>query len=204
MRIALPAAFIVVALACVLHVGGSMRAFLQALVAWMIFPICALALGIFVVWSLAAQARRRRRLCEMPPRLKRLHASRHTGPLALALALLLVGGAARAESPRSYPATVLSVHDGDTITALVDLGFDLQFHTSVRLAHLDAPELPTPEGFRSRDALKALVGGKPVVILSPGRDKYGRVLGTIFLGETNVNALLLQRGLAKPYEGGKR
>ncbi|MCC7518531.1 MAG: thermonuclease family protein [Verrucomicrobiae bacterium] len=208
MRAALFFTVVCVALACAVHLVGCEPQFAAgcAMLGAFVFPVGALAVVGFILVQLASQARRRR-----------LRRSSH---LTLSALAFLVGTAVRGSdgaSPsgmRSYPAQVLAVHDGDTITALIDLGCDLQFRTSIRLAHLDAPELPllrqgyggqaTHPGLRSRDALKALVLGQPIELRSPGRDKYGRVLGVIYVGTTNVNALLLQRALAKPYEGGKR
>lgn len=139
---------------------------------------------------------------------KRLGRTNHLTLLA-ALFLFAWGAAAHADE-RVYPARVLAVHDGDTVTADLDLGFDLTYRAVIRLHGLDAPELPTPDGLRSRDALRELLqvscfNPLPGVRLSVvGREKYGRVLGTLYVGSTNVNAWLLQKGYARPYDGGKR
>jgi hypothetical protein len=54
--------------------------------------------------------------------------------------------------------------------------------------------------------LKEPVAGDVAVLVDPkhSRDKYGRVLGIMMAGETNINATLLAEGLGKPYDGGKR
>ena len=109
-----------------------------------------------------------------------------------------------ADAPRQYSALVLSVHDGDTIAASVNLGLDVSKKETIRLDGIDAPELPTPEGERARAYLGNLLLYKDVVIVSHGREKYGRLLAVIWLGSTNVNELLISKGYAKSYNGGRR
>ena len=58
-----------------------------------------------------------------------------------------------------------------------------------------------PEGFPARGppAAKAragLVQGKEVSVKTVGRDTYGRTLGTLYLGEQNINKLMVQEGHA--------
>lgn len=73
-----------------------------------------------------------------------------------------------------YAATVLSVHDGDTFTASVDLGFDLVFRTAVRLNGCNARELSMPGGVEARDNLRGLLPvGQQVVLTSVNWDKFG-------------------------------
>ena len=40
-----------------------------------------------------------------------------------------------------YKATVRSIHDGDTFTATVDLGFHVELEAKIRLNGINAPEL---------------------------------------------------------------
>ena len=70
---------------------------------------------------------------------------------------------------------------------------------TVRLAGIDAPELKQPYGQQSKQALSALAFGKAAQVESPGPDKYGRTLGTVFVGTVNVNAELVKRGAAWVY-----
>lgn len=48
-----------------------------------------------------------------------------------------------------YAATVLAVHDGDTVTINLDLGFHTWLKTDVRLFGIDAPELVPRTGKRT-------------------------------------------------------
>lgn len=63
----------------------------------------------------------------------------------------------RAAFPRTYPAAVLSVHDGDTLTALLDEGADNFWRTAVRLDGGNAIELRNPGGAEAQQELAQLV-----------------------------------------------
>jgi micrococcal nuclease len=108
----------------------------------------------------------------------------------------------------TYRAKITDVYDGDSVTALVDLGFRIQFEIKVRLSGIYTPEI------RGEERLEGLISKKRVVdlilqkdvILKTQRDKtekYGRWLGEIFLPgeEISINQLLLNEGLAKPFKG---
>lgn len=106
-----------------------------------------------------------------------------------------------------YSATITSVKDGDTLEAVIDLGFDISIKQTVRLKGLDAPELKTPQGITARDYLTERLKGKAVTLEVEStklREKYGRLLATIILKGKNINLELIEKGLAKEYDGGKR
>lgn len=99
-----------------------------------------------------------------------------------------------------YNVHVLKCIDGDTINAKIDLGFDISMKANIRLAGINAPELSTGKrGKASTDRLKQLIEGKDVVLITNPkreREKYGRILGTIMIGTTNVNQLMISEKLA--------
>jgi len=100
---------------------------------------------------------------------------------------------------------VLSVYDGDTIRVSIDLGFDIHLvNVSVRLYGIDAPELGTDDGKESREKLAEKIGKKARLVSEPKRDKYGRILATIYLGEENLNEWMVEQGYAVEYDGGGR
>lgn len=111
-----------------------------------------------------------------------------------------------------YQATVTNVHDGDTLTVDIPLGFDVVMkNQKVRFLGLDAPELSTPAGKEVAAYVQALLNHKEITLLievdaqgNPNREKYGRLLVTVFLGDENINLRLLKEGKAKAYDGGKR
>lgn len=90
---------------------------------------------------------------------------------------------------------VIGVHDGDTLTLLVDGRRPVK----VRLAGIDAPELTQPYGQQARQDLSVLVFGQEVEVESAGLDRYGRALGVVHAGAINVNAELVNRGAAWVY-----
>jgi len=72
---------------------------------------------------------------------------------------------------------VVSVTDGDTIKVLD--GNSNQH--KVRLTGIDAPERGQPFGQASKKYLAALVSGKEVFVVSNKNDRYGRVLGKVWV-----------------------
>ena len=91
--------------------------------------------------------------------------------------------------------TVVSVADGDTI-AIVDA--HKQQHR-IRLARIDAPERRQAYGTKSKQFLASLIYRQDVKIEYHKRDKYGRILGVVFLGASEINLLMVQQGMAWHY-----
>lgn len=109
---------------------------------------------------------------------------------ALAAILLAVSSAALAD----FSGTVVRVIDGDTLDVLV-----ANRPVRVRLAQIDAPERSQAYGARARQALSALVFRRVVTVADVGADQYGRQLGTVFVGGANINAAMVDRGMAGCY-----
>ena len=96
-----------------------------------------------------------------------------------------------------YKAQVIRVIDGDTVEVNIDLGFRMSYKTKMRLALLNAFELKTAEGLKAKARVEELTLNKPnTMIYSKGFDKYGRVLGIVYVNGESVNAQLLNEGLA--------
>lgn len=57
----------------------------------------------------------------------------------------------------TYRARCIRVIDGDTLVAEIDCGFGVRYEATVRIAGIDAPELPTPEGIAAADRLGQIV-----------------------------------------------
>lgn len=74
-----------------------------------------------------------------------------------------------------YPATVISIHDGDTIKLDLDLGFGVHLRElSARFFGVNAPELSTQAGKDALAYLETLIKvGDPLQVTSHGWDKYG-------------------------------
>lgn len=81
---------------------------------------------------------------------------------------------------KSYTdARVDRVIDGDTLDIIVDLGFCISTKIRVRLAEINAPEKPTPEGMSAWSELVALCAGAEVSFECHGKDPYGRWIAKV-------------------------
>lgn len=104
----------------------------------------------------------------------------------------------------TYRAEVLNVIDGDTIQAVIDLGFGITTAQTLRLSRLDAPEIYTKEGVRSKIALEEILRSRAILVRAFKMDKYGRYLADVWVSAHNkkeyVNRLLIDRGFAKATE----
>ena len=120
------------------------------------------------------------------------------------------------------------VVDGDTLDAVIDLGFDVRFCGRIRLLGIDTPESRTRHknekvyGKLSSAALKSWVHWAvmsdrddiEIQVRCPeadSRGKFGRILGEIWInctsegeqfeGWTNVNKWMCENGYAVGYTG---
>lgn len=107
--------------------------------------------------------------------------------LALLLPLLLSAFPALAD----VQGRVVSVHDGDTLTVLIE-----RRQVRVRLTDIDAPELGQPFGTRSRQSLSGLCFGKVATLDVRGEDRYHRTLARVTCAGTDANTEQVRRGYA--------
>jgi len=119
-----------------------------------------------------------------------------------------------------YRAKLDRVLDGDTIDAMIDVGFDIWVHKRIRYVGIDTWESRTRNldekklGLAAKERNKELlesVSSKPGYfrLRSHGVGKYGRVLGEIFIQDAdgkqyNINEQLKLEGHAYEYFGGKK
>jgi endonuclease YncB( thermonuclease family) len=101
--------------------------------------------------------------------------------------LAVAAGATRIE----YLGKVIEIADGDTFALLV-----CREQLPIHLAEIDTPEKGQPYGRRARQALSALIYGKTVRVVEIARDRYGRVVGRVYVGNVDVNAEMVRRGAA--------
>ncbi len=94
---------------------------------------------------------------------------------------------------------VTKVADGDTIRVTDAQGVQHK----IRLLDIDAPESTQTFGGESTARLKSLIGGKTVRVTYSDTDKYGRLLGTVWLGGKDVNLQMLSEGMAWCYHYSK-
>lgn len=113
----------------------------------------------------------------------------------------------------TYNALITAVHDGDTVTCDIDLGFNIWVRSqSLRFLGINCPEMSTPEGTVARDALIKILGTipSPTVIRTykDRREKFGRWLALVFIKpdsldpDASVNRKLLDGGFAVRYHPG--
>jgi len=92
-----------------------------------------------------------------------------------------------------FPAKVVGVADGDTVTVLIDCA---KFEMPVRLSGIDAPEKKMPFGDAAKKSLSELVFGREVIVDFEKRDKYGRLVGKVIVDGKDASHYQLLRGLA--------
>ena len=119
-----------------------------------------------------------------------------------------------------YRGKLERVVDGDTIDALIDVGFDIWIKKRIRYSGIDTWESRTRDLAEKAKGLEAKARNKELLmevssksgyfrLKSYGVGKYGRVLGEIFIEDKdgkqyNINETLINEGHAYIYDGGKK
>ena len=119
-----------------------------------------------------------------------------------------------------YRGKLERVVDGDTIDALIDVGFDIWIKKRIRYSGIDTWESRTRDLAEKAKGLEAKARNKELLmevsskagyfrLKSFGVGKYGRVLGEIYIEDKegkqyNINKTLISEGHAYVYEGGKK
>ena len=119
-----------------------------------------------------------------------------------------------------YRGKLERVVDGDTIDALIDVGFDIWIKKRIRYSGIDTWESRTRDLEEKAKGLEAKARNKELLmevssksgyfrLKSHGVGKYGRVLGEIYIEDSegkqyNINKTLISEGHAYIYEGGKK
>jgi len=119
-----------------------------------------------------------------------------------------------------YRGKLERVVDGDTIDALIDVGFDIWIKKRIRYSGIDTWESRTRDLAEKAKGLEAKARNKELLkeissksgyfrLKSHGVGKYGRVLGEIFIEDSkgkqwNINETLIAEGHAYVYEGGTK
>jgi micrococcal nuclease len=114
-----------------------------------------------------------------------------------------------------YGCELLRVVDGDTIDVRADLGFDVSLKLRLRFKGINTPESRTRNkaekvlGLAAKEFLKTTLEGAGLIEFeSFGKGKFGRVLAvpyvTVYGERIDVCQLLVTKGHARIYDGGKR
>lgn len=97
---------------------------------------------------------------------------------------------------------VVKIMDGDTLS-LLDKN---NRQHKIRLFGIDTPEWDQPHGNKAKRALAQLVDRRQVGIVIVDTDTFGRTVGTVYLGDSNINLAMVAAGHAwwfsryAPYE----
>ncbi|EJA8517225.1 thermonuclease family protein [Campylobacter upsaliensis] len=99
---------------------------------------------------------------------------------------------------------VSKVIDGDTIELLAKTSKENPYNhitkLKIRLYGIDAPELKQAYGKEAKEYLSALVLKQEVSLIIENKDKYERIVGTIFLKGQDINKEMVKNGYAHAYE----
>ena len=107
---------------------------------------------------------------------------------------------------------ITKVVDGDTLDAIIDLGFGITIKERIRIAAIDAPETRTRNlhekklGFEAKAWLKKHIEYCDNVIIKTEKEgKYGRILGWLYTDEFSIslNEVMVEKGYAWTYTGKK-
>lgn len=113
--------------------------------------------------------------------------------------LLLFSGTCEKEANASeglkHKGKVVGVSDGDTFTLLTPENKQIK----VRLAEIDAPESAQPFGSRAKQKLSDLIFAREVLVVEQDTDRYGRLVGHVYVGDIHVNRRLVQEGAVWVY-----
>jgi micrococcal nuclease len=112
----------------------------------------------------------------------------------ITLALLVILATASPGLALTFTGKCVDAYDGDTVTVMVNGRKE-----KIRLIGIDTAEMGQGEwGKKARDFTRSLVLNKDVRVetdVEP-RDKYGRLLGYVYVGSTFVNLELMRQGYA--------
>jgi endonuclease YncB( thermonuclease family) len=91
---------------------------------------------------------------------------------------------------------VIGISDGDTITILNDK----QEQIKIRLTGIDCPEKSQAFGNRAKKTLSDKVFSQNVKVETRDKDKYGRTLGIVKIGDEDINEFMIAQGVAWHYK----
>jgi len=123
---------------------------------------------------------------------------------AVIACLVLAGCTAEARPPKApSPSSYVRVIDGDTVEIRRE---------KVRLSNIDAPELPPNSkcwaeaalAVTSAERLQEFINLAPTLELTrDGKDRYGRTLGRLVVGDGDLGEAMVQSGFAARWTGQK-
>ncbi|MCL1127786.1 thermonuclease family protein [Shewanella surugensis] len=101
--------------------------------------------------------------------------------------------------------SIVSVYDGDTFRAYLS---DRKEEERIRVRGVDTPEIRGKCEAEKTDAIKArdfvrgyLKQAKTIKLEDLSRDKYQRLLATVFVDGANLSQVLINKGLGRRWQG---
>lgn len=104
----------------------------------------------------------------------------------------------------TYLCKCVKVYDGDTITVVFKPKLDTTYWKfRIRMLGIDTYELRTRDvdekakAYAARDFLRELTLDKLVSVKCGDFDDFGRILGVVYIGDININDLMIESGHAQ-------
>lgn len=106
---------------------------------------------------------------------------------------------------------LVRVYDGDTfIINIVNYPKIIGQNIRIRIYGINTPEIRGTDirtkllAKEARDYLKEILVGKKIVLKNVRRGKYFRIVANVYADKINVGELMLEKGYAVEYYGGKK
>ena len=109
-------------------------------------------------------------------------------------ALITFGLAVNAHSETIITGKVVRIADGDTVTVLQN-----NQEYKIRLYGIDTPEKGQDFGTKAKEFTSGLVFKREVKVIQKDVDRYGRIVGIIYVGDTCINQEIIKAGFAWVY-----
>lgn len=122
-------------------------------------------------------------------------AERRGTRLPIAATLVLAAQIASAQPSSTFAARVEHVNDGDSLIIRDARGRKI----TVRIHGIDAPERLQPHATQSRNSMRELTRGRTLTIIPRTTDSYGRIVGKVMIGPTDLGLTQIRRGYAWHY-----
>jgi len=110
-------------------------------------------------------------------------------------------------------AKCVHAYDGDTIHVVFKMPHSNEYNKWViRMMGIDTPEIKAKNtnekqlAIKARDFLRELILDKIIIIECLDFDKYGRLLGNLFIegNDISISNMMIEKGFAKAYDGGTK
>ena len=109
-------------------------------------------------------------------------------------AFIIFGLVTNAHSETIITGKVIRIADGDTVTVLQN-----KQEYKIRLYGIDTPEKKQDFGTKAKEFTAGLVFKRDVKVIQKDVDRYGRIVGIIYVGNICINQEIIKAGFAWVY-----